>query len=125
MRRRKRLEEKLANQLAIMLARNIAFTEVIKELAELAELCDEWKDFPVERLDEDGIQWIEDGVDRVPYMLERISSAFTPAVFCELANDADREVEDFLLPTNDGLTRIKDAIFGNAREDRMVSLSLE
>src|SRR5438552_2304919 len=50
--------------------------------------------------------------------------------FCELANAEDRP-EAFtsdptgLTPVNDGLNRIKDAIYGNTRADRMTTTRLD
>jgi hypothetical protein len=104
------------------------FAEIILALAAAAKGLEKWCDFDSDSLADIAtdvpihVRYVED-------IFEKIKTTFTPPVFCELAAEEDRpetfvSEKTFLTSVNDGLNRIKDAIYGNTRADRMTSIDL-
>jgi hypothetical protein len=105
--------------LAESLENGFILTEIIMALAAEAEGLEKWDGFPTECL-ADIAEIVPVHVSYVEGIFHKISRAFTPMVFCELAAAEDRPEDfasdpTFLTPMND---------YGNTRADRMVSIDL-
>jgi len=106
--------------LAEMIGQQIAFACMIASIADEAQGLETWDDFGADVLPE--LARTEDiDLGYVELLFSKIKQTFTPAKFCELAETEDDP--QCSSPMNDGLEKIKDAVFGNTRADRMRSIS--
>ncbi len=111
-----------------MVEKHFILMDVIQMLAAEVEGLERWQDFE-KFLVADIAEIVGIHHSYVEGIFKKISRSFTPMVFCELARAEDRPVAfasdpTCLTPMNDGINRIKDAIYGNTRADRMVCIDL-